>query len=59
VAKPSAFKVEMAIKKLKTHKLPGIDQIPAELIKAWGRTTRSEIHMLFNSIWNKEYLPGD
>jgi len=34
VPEPSAFEVEIAIEKLKSHKLPGIDQIPAELIKA-------------------------
>jgi hypothetical protein len=33
----------MAIKKLKGHKSPGIDQIPTELIKAGGRTIRSDI----------------
>ena len=32
--KPSALEVELAIEKLKSHKSPGIDQIPAELIKA-------------------------
>jgi hypothetical protein len=32
---PSAFEVEMAIEKLTGYKSPGIDQIPAELIKAW------------------------
>jgi len=36
----------MAIEELKRHKLPGIDQIPTELIKVWGRTIRSEIHKL-------------
>jgi len=30
----SSFGVKMAIEKLKRHKSPGIDQIPAELIKA-------------------------
>jgi hypothetical protein len=46
--KPSAFEVEMAIEKLKRHKSPGIDQIPAELIKAGGRIIRSEsINLLF------------
>ena len=33
---PSAFEVELAIEKLKSHKSPGIDQIPAELFKVGG-----------------------
>jgi hypothetical protein len=32
VPEPSAFEIEMAIEKLKRHKTPGINQIPAELI---------------------------
>ena len=50
---PSAIEVKMAIKKLKTHKSPGIDQIPVEIIKAEGTTICSEIHKHINSIWNK------
>ena len=38
VPDPSASEVELAIDKLKSHKSPGIDQIPAELIKVGGRT---------------------
>jgi len=38
VPEPSASEFELAIDKLKSHKSPGIDQIPAELIKAGGRT---------------------
>ena len=34
VPDPSAAEVELAIDKLKSHKSPGMDQIPAELIKA-------------------------
>jgi hypothetical protein len=49
----------MAIEKLKSHKSPGIDQIPAELITAGGRIIRSEIHKLIISIWNKEELPEE
>jgi hypothetical protein len=59
VPEPSAFEVEMANEKLKRHKSPGIDQIPAELIKAGGRIIRSEIHKLIISIWNKEELPEE
>ena len=41
----------MAIEKLKIHKLPGTDQIPAEMIKSGERTIRYEIHKLHNSMW--------
>ena len=50
VPEPSAFEVELAINKLKSHKLPGIDEIPAELIKAGGGTIFLEIHKLITSI---------
>jgi len=53
VPEPSAAEVELAINKLKSHKLPGIDQIPAELIKAGGRTICLEIHKLITSIWRR------
>jgi hypothetical protein len=54
VPEPSLFEVHMAIENLKRHKSPVTDHIPAELIKAGGRTIRSEIHKLINSIWSKE-----
>ena len=44
VPEPSAFEVELAIEKLKSHKSPGFDQIPAELFKEGGRTIRYQIH---------------
>jgi hypothetical protein len=59
VSEPSAFNVEMAIEKMKSHKSPGTDQITAELIKAWGRTILCEIHKLIISVWNKEELPEE
>jgi hypothetical protein len=43
--------------KPKMHKLPGTDQIPAELIKESGRKICSETHKLTNAIWNEEELP--
>jgi len=59
VSVPNALEFELAIEKLKSHKSPGIDQIPAELIKAGGRTIRSEIYELIISIWNREKLPEE
>ena len=59
VPQPSAFEVEMAIEELKSHKSPGIDQIPAELIKTGGRKIPYEIYKLIISIWKKEELPEE
>jgi hypothetical protein len=53
VPEPSAFYFELAIEKLKSHVSLGIDQIPAQLIKARGRTILYEIHELIISIWNR------
>ena len=55
---PSASEVELAIDKLKSHKSPGIDEIP-ELIKAGGGTICFEIHKLITSIWKKDKLPEE
>jgi hypothetical protein len=54
---PSCLEVEIAIAKLKKYKLPGSDQILAELIQARGKILLSAIHRLINSLWNKEELP--
>jgi hypothetical protein len=43
VTEPSAFEVQMAIGKLQGHQSPGTDQIPAEFIKAGGRTVCFDI----------------
>ena len=59
VPEPSAFEVELTIEKLKNHIITGIEKIPAELIKAGGRTICCEIHKLIISIWNKEELPNE
>jgi len=59
VPEPRACEVELAIDKLKSHKSPGIDQIPTELIKAGGRKICLEIRKLITSIWKKEKLPEE
>jgi hypothetical protein len=42
---------------LKKYKLPGRDEILAELIQAQAKILLSVIHRLINSVWNKEELP--
>jgi hypothetical protein len=57
IPEPCPLEVEIAISKLKNYKLPGSDQILAELIQEGGETLWSEIHKLVNSVWNNEELP--
>ena len=59
VPEPSAAEFELEIDKLKSHQSPGIDQIPAELIKEGGRTISLEIHKFITSILKKEKLPEE
>jgi hypothetical protein len=54
---PSHLEVDISIAKLKKYKLPGSDQIPAELIQTGSETLVSVIHKLITSIWNKQELP--
>ena len=56
---PSAYDLQLAIEKIRGQKSPSINQIPSELFKAGGRTIRSDICKLINSIWNKEKLPEE
>jgi len=53
---PSVFEFELDIEKLKSHKSPSNDQIPAELIKTGGRKIRYEIHKIVIFVYNKEEL---
>jgi hypothetical protein len=57
VPEPSSSEVDIATWKVKRYKLPGTDQIPADLIQAGDNTLHSKIHTLINSICYKEKLP--
>jgi len=50
IPEPSSFEVEIPVEKLKVYKLPGTDQILAELIQTGDDTLCSEINKLSNSI---------
>jgi len=57
VTEPRAFDVELSTEELKIHISPGIDQIPAELFRAGGKTVCCEIHKVIISILHIEKLP--
>ena len=56
VPEQNAVEFELCIEEIKSHKSPGVDQIPEEVIKAECRTIRYEIQKLIISVWNKEEL---
>jgi hypothetical protein len=53
----SASEAEVANGKLKNYKLPGVDQIPAEMIQPRKEILHSEIHKLITLFWNIKELP--
>jgi hypothetical protein len=57
VPEPSLVKVEITTGKVKSYKSPSTYLIPTELIKAGSKTSRSGIHRLIRSVFNKEELP--
>jgi hypothetical protein len=51
VPEPRDFEFELAIEKLKSHRSPGIDHIPAEVIKAEGRAIHKlNIHICYDEL---------
>ena len=51
--------VVLAMKKMRTGKAPGYDDIPAELIKETGEEGVSIMHKLCNLIWRDKNWPKD
>ena len=49
--------VRQALKKTKSGKAPGFDEIPAELYKADSDVAVKELTRLFNRIWHEEKVP--
>ena len=59
VPPPTCYKVSQVIKKLKTHKAAGSDNIPAELINQGGIELNQRIQKLIMKIWNEKTLPTE
>ena len=56
---PTIEEVEMAVPKLKKHKAPGTDNIPAELFKYGGNEIIKHLHTIIKEIWSTEKMPTD
>ena len=56
---PLLSEVERTIRGLHLGKAPGIDNIPAELVKASGPTTVKVLHMLCINVWGTGIWPHE
>lgn len=59
VPPPTITEVDFAIQKMKNHKSPGSDGIPAELFKVAGSSFIRAFHQLLLKIWIKEEMPEE
>jgi hypothetical protein len=56
---PTIEEVELAVQKLKKHKVPGTDNIPAEPFKYGGNELVKHLHTVIKEIWLKGKMPTD
>ena len=54
---PTLGEVKEAVKKLKSGKAPGIDNITAELVKTDIEFSTIKIHELLSKIWKFQVIP--
>jgi hypothetical protein len=56
---PTYNEVKNIIIKLKSHRSPGPDNVPEELLKNGGALFKSRIFKLILTVWKKEEMPKD
>ena len=56
---PLLSEVEKSIRDLHSGKAPGLDNIPAEIVKASGSTAAKVLHMLCVNIWDTGIWPQE
>ena len=55
----TSIEIKNAIKKLKSRKAAGCDNVPPEAIKARGDTSEEVLLDFCNRIWNEEKTPEE
>ena len=50
--------IEQAIKNLKVNKVPGEDNITAEMIQAAGESSIKMMHLLYNKMYKEQQCPN-
>lgn len=53
------LEVEQALRRMKTGKVPGIDQVTVEVIKAAGPVGLQWLYRLIRCIWTKKCVPEE
>ena len=56
---PSLAETELSIRQMKNGKAPGVDGIPAEVLKRGGDELASRLHHLILLIWQTEEIMSD
>jgi hypothetical protein len=56
---PTYNEVKNVVLKLKSHRSPGPDNVPTDLLKNGGVLRKSRIFKLILKIWKKEEMPKD
>ena len=56
---PTMDEIGRILKRLKHHKAPGEDGIPAEILKNYSPEMLSAFQRLFETVWNAECCPAD
>lgn len=59
VSPPTITEITSALTEMKNGKSPGIDGIPAEILKVDARALASIIEPLFRKIWEEERVPAE
>jgi hypothetical protein len=56
---PSVNEINIAIKRLKSNKASGLDNVPPELFKTYPNTITNILESLLNKVWKSGQIPNE